>query len=59
MTDLTDLMRKGLDEALEQHVVKLFNVVMVDPTEQAIERFRNGIAKSLTVYDTLLAIIEE
>jgi hypothetical protein len=59
MTDLTDLMRKGLDEALEQHVVKLFNVVMVDPSELAIERFRNGIAKLLTVYDTLLAVIEE
>jgi hypothetical protein len=24
MTDLTDLLRKGLDQALEQHVVKLF-----------------------------------
>jgi hypothetical protein len=59
MTDLIDLLRKGLDEALEQHVVKLFNVVMVDPSEQAIERFRNGIAKAETVYDTLLAVIEE
>lgn len=54
------LLLDGLDQAVQQHVLKLFNVLIIDPTNEiAIERFSTGIANMIGVYDQLRAIITD
>jgi hypothetical protein len=54
------LMLDALDNAVQQHVIKLFNVLMADPeNEHALERFGTGISNCMQAYDRVEKVICE
>jgi hypothetical protein len=47
------LMLDALDCAISQHVVKLFNVFISDPNDEALHRFETGIGRLIAAHRQL------
>jgi len=56
---LHDTLDRALYEAVGQHFVKLFNVLMSDPSDEAFIRFETGLGKTLAVYDRLRRTLDD
>jgi hypothetical protein len=50
-------MLDALDAAVQAHVAKLFNVLIIDPNDSALQRFEIGIGNCLEAYDRLHNVI--
>jgi hypothetical protein len=53
------MISEALDDALRLHVVKLFNVLISDPTNLALERFENGIGTAIKAHGKLKVICDK
>lgn len=51
--DLEDV----LDEAVRQHFCRLFEILMRDPSDQGIERFRTGLRRLAEMEEAVTEII--
>jgi hypothetical protein len=56
---MKDLMLTALDEAVRQHVVKMFGVLMSDPTDLAVQRFATGIGNTMAAHERLRKVVCE
>jgi hypothetical protein len=51
-------MLDALDNAIQQHVIKLFNILILDPTNEiALERFANGVNNCMEAHGRVTKII--
>jgi hypothetical protein len=55
-------LQQTLDDALaaavQAHFVKLFSVMMTDPSADSLQRFERGLQSIITVYEPVLLMIE-
>jgi len=55
---MRQLMLDALDNAIQQHVIKLFNILILDPTNEiALERFANGVNNCMEAHGRVTKII--
>jgi len=54
-----DLLNDGLRHAVDVHFCKLFEVLIVDPSPAALERFRAGLHRLVTTEKSVATIIRE
>lgn len=49
----SDLLQHAIDEAFRLHVQKLFNVLMVEPTDASLARFLKGLTVAMDMCDRI------
>jgi hypothetical protein len=54
----SELLHRALDEAFRLHLQKLFNVLMVEPTDASLARFMKGLTVTSEMYDRIEKEIE-
>lgn len=58
MMQIAPLLEEALEQAVARHFCKLFDVLMSDPSEQGLERFRAGVSKLGNVHQAVSQIIK-
>jgi hypothetical protein len=53
-----ELLHAALDDAFRVHFAKLFEVLLVEPGEAAVERFIKGLTKTGKMYDRIHQMID-
>jgi hypothetical protein len=57
--DTQRIVLEALDEALAQHVLKLFDVLMSEPSEDGYARFMAGLNQGIGVHEELRSTLSQ
>jgi hypothetical protein len=54
----SELLKHSLDEAFRLHMQKLFEVLLVEPTDASLQRFFKGLGNASTMYDRIEGMLD-
>jgi hypothetical protein len=52
-----DLLKEALNDAFRLHFAKLFEVLLVEPTDASVKRFYKGMENTCAMYDRIEKMI--